>query len=151
MPKAIVLLIVLVAGGMAAFFQSKKPADPIVSADTAPSVSTPSETVSAATVPVTPYKNGAYSTTERYSAPDGSQSMDVTLTITDGMITESSVVPGSKNGDSRAWQDMFIKNYKTKVVGKNLADLNVSKVSGASLTTRAFNNALNDIRTQASI
>ena len=48
-----------------------------------------------------------------------------------------------------SYENNFIANYKPFVVGKQLKDLSLSKISSASLTPIGFNNATDSIRAQA--
>lgn len=50
---------------------------------------------------------------------------------------------------AKKFQEDFAGGIKAVVVGKNLDELNVSKVSGSSLTGAGFNQALEAIKTQA--
>ena len=47
------------------------------------------------------------------------------------------------------YQDDFVGGYKSQVVGKSIAEIQLGKVSGSSLTSRGFNEALDQIRNQA--
>jgi hypothetical protein len=46
-------------------------------------------------------------------------------------------------------QTDFAANYKTQVIGKKIEGLELSKISGSSLTPKGFNDALEKIRSQA--
>lgn len=140
------------------------------SSDTAPSQIISSETVSAASqptepasitesvaqpapapapVPVTKFKDGTYSATGNYQTPESTESISVTVTIAGDMITNTSASANAKNSESKAYLSDFIGGYKSKVVGKALASLQLGNVSGASLTPTGFNNAIAQIRAQA--
>lgn len=95
------------------------------------------------------YKDGTYTATGSYMAPSGQESIGVTLTLQDNIITTVSVDTGSSNEVAQQYQDMFAANYKTLVVGKAISDVQLSRVSGASLTPRGFNDALAQIATEA--
>lgn len=99
--------------------------------------------------PTATYKDGTYSTTASYASPGGTEDMKITMLITNGTITESSVVAEASNRESRAYQNDFIDGYASQTNGKALATLQLSRVSGASLTSRSFNEALDIIRSQA--
>lgn len=73
----------------------------------------------------------------------------MTIAITNDIVSASSVTISSTSGESGNYQTQFKNNYQPYVVGKALASLNLSRVSGASLTTNAFNTALGTIRTLA--
>lgn len=63
-------------------------------------------------------------------------------TVTDLQLSQN---PGS--GESAGYQDAFASEIKSYVVGKNLKDINVSYVAGASYTTDAFMQAVNKMKT----
>jgi hypothetical protein len=48
------------------------------------------------------------------------------------------------------YQGLFIANYKQYVIGKSIDSLNLSEVSGSSLTSSGFNAAVAEIKAQAS-
>ena len=75
--------------------------------------------------------------------------MSVSLTLTDDVITNAQVASGSGDRTSLQYQGVFISAYKQYVVGKKIADLQLSVISGASLTTTGFNTALARIKSQA--
>lgn len=52
---------------------------------------------------------------------------------------------------SARFQDLFAQNYKPLVIGKNIDEVQLGKVSGSSLTPMGFNDALAKIKTQAQI
>ena len=175
MPKAIGVVVVLIIGAVVAMTQGKKEPEPVAVANDGKTANAVAETKpESAVVPSTstvalaeaskttkpgatskpaasPYKDGIYSTTGNYTAPSGSESIDVTLTLKDGIIEAASVKANAENPISKKFQDGFVASYKTLVVGKNIADLSLSKVSGASLTTNGFNEALGELKTQASV
>ncbi|MEI6511310.1 MAG: hypothetical protein WCO25_04690 [Candidatus Uhrbacteria bacterium] len=97
------------------------------------------------------YKNGSYTAAGNYNAPDGYMAMDVTLTVKDDLITAVSIGKKATGGTSMQYQKMFASGCTMMVVGQKLSDLKLSKVSGASLTTRGFNSALASIRAQAAV
>jgi uncharacterized protein with FMN-binding domain len=95
------------------------------------------------------YKDGTYSDSDTYPSPGGIEDIAVTITIKDGVITAATIQQQANNRDSEEYQSAFQDNFKSKVVGKALSSLSLSRVSGASLTTDGFNEALNNIRSQA--
>lgn len=96
------------------------------------------------------YKDGTYTATGTYSYHAGKESVEVTATIDSGKITKIDVVSLAKAPTSKVMQADFIANFKPMVVGKNIDDVKLGKVSGSSLTGIGFNAALEDIKTQAS-
>ena len=105
---------------------------------------------STATVSTTSkYKNGTYKATGTYGTPEGQESIDVSLTLENGIVTDANVIANASGGRSLRYQQMFIGGYKTSVVGKNIDELNLGRISGSSLTPIGFNNAITAIKTEA--
>lgn len=98
---------------------------------------------------VTTYKNGTYNTEGNYVSPGGPESIDVTVTLTDGIITDANVVSNAQRPMSKKMQEQFISGYKAQVIGKNIDEIELTKVSGSSLTPKGFNEALEEIKIQA--
>jgi hypothetical protein len=98
----------------------------------------------------TTYTDGTYVTQTTYRTPDrDTYYVDVTLTVADDIISSANVT-----FDPKAARDKYVKNfssaYTSKVVGKSLEGMKLSRVGGASLTTTAFNKAITTIQGQAS-
>ena len=95
------------------------------------------------------YKDGTYTADASYYVPHGNEDIKVTLIVANGVVTDSSIVNSESDHDSERYQEDFAAEYKSSVVGKNLADIKLSYVAGASDTTDGFNDAVTQIRTQA--
>jgi hypothetical protein len=99
----------------------------------------------------TQFKDGVYEQLGDYTSPAGPEQVDIKLTIKNGIVTESEVTPKAENPISKAKQEAFTKEYKTSVVGKNINDLQLGKIAGASLTPKGFNDAVEKIKAQAKV
>lgn len=95
------------------------------------------------------YKDGIYTQVGDYTSPGGAEQIDVKLTLKNGLVTEAEVTPKAERPYSVKWQGVFAANFKTLVVGKNIKDLNLGKVSGSSLTPKGFNDAVEKIKAEA--
>lgn len=95
------------------------------------------------------YKDGSYSATGTYMSPGGAEEVGVTLTLKNGIVTDSVFEAKASRPASVNMQNQFAAGYKQYVVGKKLADINVRKVSGSSLTPQGFNDAVAKIKVQA--
>ena len=95
------------------------------------------------------YKDGTYSADAQYYVPHGYEDIKVTLTVSSGVVTNSSIVNSESNRDSQGYQADFASVYKSSVVGKKLSEIKLSYVAGASDTTNGFNDAVSQIKTQA--
>lgn len=104
---------------------------------------------SATTDTASTYKNGTYEAVGTYSSPGGTEKINVKITIADNAITDAEVTEGGTSRTSLQYQSEFIAGYKKQVVGKKVDEVELSKVSGSSLTPKGFNDALDDIRNEA--
>ncbi len=95
------------------------------------------------------YKDGAYTADGTYMTPEGEEKITVTLTLKGNAITEVNTTSNPVHHESRQYQTFFQNNYKKLVVGKKIDEVNLSRVSGSSLTPIGFNAALNAIKQQA--
>lgn len=95
------------------------------------------------------YADGTYSATGSYQAPSGTETVDVTITLQDDVITDVEVVGEATDPEARQHQGEFIGGIAAEVVGKDIDEINVSRVSGSSLTSGGFNAAIADIKGQA--
>lgn len=95
------------------------------------------------------YKNGTYTSKITYNVPDHkTYTMDVTLTIDKDKVTSSNIVYSSNaSGDGNTKK--FNNAYSSQVIGKDVDSINLSRVGGASLTTNAFNNAIEAVKADA--
>lgn len=95
------------------------------------------------------YKDGSYSVTGTYTSPAGSESLGVSITIQDDVITGVSLNKLATNKKSIDFQSLFEEGIAGAVVGKKLDDASVSKINGSSLTPNGFNMAVAEIISQA--
>jgi len=95
------------------------------------------------------YKDGTYTATGSYDSPAGNESIDVSITLKNGAITDSTVQAKATDSEAREYQDDFVSGYKAFVTGKNIDSIRLSRVSGSSLTSGGFNAALTKIKDEA--
>lgn len=95
------------------------------------------------------YKDGTYTATTDYYVPHGYEEIKVSLTLKNGIITDSSIQNSEGDRESAQYQEAFASRYKSYVTGKNISGLNLSYVAGASDTTQGFNDAVSQIQNQA--
>lgn len=72
----------------------------------------------------------------------------IKLTLSSDIVTDASVVYDDGAGFSNPHQERFDGAYKAEVIGKPLGDIRLSRVGGASLTSGAFNEAVQQIAAQ---
>lgn len=113
-----------------------------------PGVPAPNNTATAGTTAPT-YQDGTYTATGSYDSPAGVESIAVTVTLASDVVTATSVSSGANDPTAAEYQSMFISGYKQLVVGKNIADISLNRVSGSSLTSQGFNDAIQKIESRA--
>lgn len=97
-----------------------------------------------------PAGSSVVSTTATYQSPAGPEEVGFSLVVdADGTIVEASTTVLAKSPISKMRQESFSENFSAAVAGKKLADLGaIDRVGGSSLTTGAFNQALQDLQAQ---
>ena len=95
------------------------------------------------------YKDGTYNATGSYASPAGRESIELTVTLKNGIITSTSFVADATSGVAIDYQAAFASSYKDSVVGKNIDHASLSRVAGSSLTSNGYNDALDLIKKDA--
>jgi hypothetical protein len=122
-----------------------------------PAVETPGapvgQPVPTETLPSVPtksgYIDGVYNAIGKYKTPAGPDEIAVAITLEDGVITAATVTGDSPNPVSSKFIKQFIAGYKVQVVGKNIDAVNLTTVSGSSLTPFGFKAALDQVKKDA--
>ena len=96
------------------------------------------------------YKDGDYKIKAKYG-PVAEDSIDVNLSVANGNISSVQITSHPFTPISKKHMSAFSEAIPGKIVGKPLKDLHISVVAGASLTSDAFNKALDVARQEASI
>ena len=96
-----------------------------------------------------PYTDGTYTASGSYQAPSGTESVDVTVTLKDDVITDVTVVGNATDPQAMKHQGEFIGGIADVVVGKDINSIQVDKVGGSSLTSGGFNKAVEEIKADA--
>lgn len=95
------------------------------------------------------YKDGTYSAEGNYRSPNGTETVGVQLTLTNGAVSAVEITEHPSNPNTRKFQGKFAGGIAEQVVGKSLDEIKVSKVAGSSLTSGGFNQAVEEIKAQA--
>lgn len=95
------------------------------------------------------YTDGTYSAEGSYNAPSGTESVTVELTIADDSVTAVTVTGNATDPSAKGFQQQFIDGIADEVVGQKLDELNVTRVSGSSLTSGGFKIAVEAIKAEA--
>lgn len=158
-PIIVVAVIVAVGGGYLYQQNKNKRPEPIPDQVVPPSANPPARTPGATiiidpnTAPQTSatYKDGTYKADGSYKIPEDnkSEAISISLTIKDGVVTDSTVSQKAADGKSVLYQEVFAAGYKELVVGKKLDTLKLDVVSGSSLTSGGFNEAVEKVKMQA--
>ena len=91
-----------------------------------------------------------YSVTGHYVTRRVAQKrLKVSLTLNDDAVSSANVTSGANDPTAASYQSIFISGYKPFVVGKKINTIRLSNVSGSSLTSQGFNDALKQIEQQA--
>jgi len=112
-------------------------------------ISTNNTTTSSSSQSASNYKDGTFSASSSYIVPHGNESIQVSVSLQNGVITNASVQNSEGDRESAQYQEEFAAEYKSYVIGKKLDGLNLDVVSGASDTTQGFNDALSKIAAKA--
>ena len=91
------------------------------------------------------FTDGTYAATGSYESPAGQETVAVSVTLADGVVTAVEVTPEATNPTSKQWQTKFASGVADVVVGQPIEGLSVDAVSGSSLTPEGFNAALAEI------
>lgn len=150
---AVIVILAIAAGGFA-FMNMNKTSDTqdsaaVESAETQANVSPEAMSEDEVAEAGSDYKDGTYEATGTYSYHSGTESIKVSVTLQDGKVEEVTVTTLAKAPTSKAMQADFAANFEPMVVGKNIDELKLGKVSGSSLTPIGFNAAIEDIKSQA--
>jgi uncharacterized protein with FMN-binding domain len=145
----LILVVVIVGVSLASKHNSAAtPKASVVSSKTTTPTAT-TKTPTSTSTSSAEYKDGTYTATGNYTSPGGNENLMVKLTLSNDVVTASTVESGANDPTAESYQSIFISGYKKYVIGKKITDINVSNVSGSSLTSKGFKDALKQIENQA--
>lgn len=90
-----------------------------------------------------------YSANVSYNVPENNETLALTISVSNGIVSDVNIVQSKTGRKSANYQTNFEKSYKQFVIGKQLKDINLSRVGGASITTNAFMEAIKAVQKQA--
>jgi len=102
-----------------------------------------------ATTGATTYKDGTYSADGTYTSPNGQETVGVELTLSADKVSAVNITVHPSNPNTKKFQGEFASGIAAQIVGRDVDELKVSKVSGSSLTSGGFNDALEQIKSKA--
>lgn len=145
----VVMIVAIVVLSVIVTSKNNDDSDTTATTQTSTSATTPSSDTTTTSDTAANYKDGDYTATGSYDSPGGTQKISVTVTLKDGVITATSATTNPSDSEAKEYQDEFLSGYKQEVVGKKVSEIKLSRVSGSSLTSQGFNNALEQIKTDA--
>lgn len=95
------------------------------------------------------YADGTYTAEGSYSTPESVETITVTVTLADDVVTAVEVVGEPQARESEQYQGQFIGGISAEVVGKSIDEVSVTRVAGSSLTSGGFMQALEQIKADA--
>lgn len=96
--------------------------------------------------------SGEYTGDGYYEVHDGTvkEDIDFKFVIENDVVASFEMLGEASVPDSAWHQELFMEKATPKIVGKDIATLEIDVVSGASATTEGFRKALQDVREQVS-
>lgn len=101
------------------------------------------------TVTNSKYRDGTYLADGTYVSPAGVETVSVSLTIKDDVITGVDFTGNAVNPTSKLLQGKFATGFETLVEGKALDAVSLTVVNGSSLAPKGFMDALAKIKLEA--
>ncbi|GAA3212150.1 hypothetical protein [Microbacterium terregens] len=95
------------------------------------------------------YADGTYTAEGSYATPESVETVVVTVSLEDDVITDVTVAGEPQKRESEEYQGRFIGGIADVVVGKDIDEISVSRVAGSSLTSGGFNQAIETIKSEA--
>jgi hypothetical protein len=95
------------------------------------------------------YADGTYTAEGSYATPESVETITVTVTLQDDIVTDVEVSGDPQKRESQQYQSQFIGGIADVVVGQDIDDIQVSRVAGSSLTSGGFNEAIETIKAEA--
>lgn len=108
---------------------------------------TPAEEAAAANDSI--YADGTYTASGAYQTPESVEQVAVTVTLEGDVITAVEVTGDPQARESQNYQGQFIGGIADVVVGQSIDEISVSRVAGSSLTSGGFNEAIEEIKSEA--
>lgn len=101
-------------------------------------------------VVTTKYVDGSYSQNGGYTSPAGPETISVSVTVKDDVVTAVTVTPMAVNENSQKFQGLFAEGISSMVVGKKIDEIGgFAQVNGSSLSPQGFDVALTAIKSGA--
>ncbi len=109
----------------------------------------PAASASESTSSSSTYADGTYTAEGSYATPESVETIVVTVTLENDIITAVDVSGDPQKRESEEYQGRFIGGIAEVVVGQDIDQISVSRVAGSSLTSGGFNQAIDTIKSEA--
>jgi uncharacterized protein with FMN-binding domain len=119
------------------------------SSDAAEDTPTQSDSTASTGSDAASYADGTYSAEGSYQTPESVETITVTVTLEDDVITAVEVTGDPQKRESEQYQGEFIGGIAEVVEGQDIDEIQVSRVAGSSLTSGGFNDAIEKIKAEA--
>lgn len=94
--------------------------------------------------------DGTYTENASYQNPVGTANVTFVFTVKNNMLTDVAMTSPPAPGPTGHYQSLFMAGIQEQVVGKSLNDIgSFSRVNGSSLTSGAFNQAIQQLKQSA--
>lgn len=125
-------------------------AEPATGTTTTPGAPTPAASASGDSAGTSStYADGTYTAEGSYATPESVETIVVTVTLQEDIITSVDVSGDPQKRESEEYQSRFIGGIADVVVGQDIDQISVSRVAGSSLTSGGFNQAIDTIKSEA--
>ena len=96
------------------------------------------------------YKDGTYNETASYNSPAGQENITVKFVVAGNIVTDVQLSSDTTHGLAQRYQGLFAQGIQQQVVGMNVNNIGTfGRVNGSSLTSSAFNQAVNELKAEA--
>lgn len=88
----------------------------------------------------------------KYRSPAGEETIQVSLDLKEGKISDVKITSNTKADISRKFQGLFLEGVKKEVIGKSISEVgSFDKVNGSSLTGAGFNQAIATLKSEIGV
>lgn len=110
-------------------------------------------TTTSSTVPVDArtYRDGTYRADGAYVSPAGAESVSISVTLVNDVITDATFTGNATNPTSKQLQARFAAAFRQQVVGTSIDAVSLTVVNGSSLAPKGFMDALAKVKAEARI
>ena len=147
---ALLLVVLLSACSSTQVSTQPQPITPTTTTTTTTTVTTatpkPSTTITSAPKALT----GTFHQKVSYQTPESVEDVDFVFSVSSGSVTNLALSATPIEQNSKKYQSKFMDAIASKVVGMKISDIGTfDRVGGASLTTKAFNQAVTRLKAQS--